>query len=244
MMSCEHRFYRLPELPGLEIRHGRGACIAYGVHAHDVYSVGLVLAGKTDYQCENRHYSVRRGDVMVLPPHTPHACNPEPGHWHYLMLYIAPEMWRQTVGAVAGTGAPWRSAALSRVLLALLGAARAADATGVAQAWAAAAHLLRQRVAAGPTQDALWRQRVAALPDSGRSPAEERQWRRVLAPSGMSPHRWRLNRRINRARQWLRQGVPLAEVAYRLGFADQAHFQRLFKHYTAVTPGQYRRNAA
>jgi len=33
-------------------------------------------------------------------------------------------------------------------------------------------------------------------------------------------------------------------VALRLGFADQAHFQRVFKAHTGVTPGSFRRVAA
>ncbi|WP_176518330.1 AraC family transcriptional regulator, partial [Pseudomonas faucium] len=36
----------------------------------------------------------------------------------------------------------------------------------------------------------------------------------------------------------------LAEVAYRLGFADQSHFQRVFKAHVGVTPGQYRQGSA
>ena len=79
------------------------------------------------------------------------------------MLYIASDMWRQTVGDIACTGVPLRSAALSSVLLALLRAARTGDAAGVAQAWASGASLLRQRVAAGQVQDTRWRQRVAEM---------------------------------------------------------------------------------
>jgi len=38
----------------------------------------------------------------------------------------------------------------------------------------------------------------------------------------------------------LGEGLALAEVAYQLGFADQSHFQRVFKAHVGVTPGQYR----
>ena len=58
--------------------------------------------------------------------------------------------------------------------------------------------------------------------------------------TGMPPHAWRLNQRINLARTWIRQGVGLSEVALRLGFADQAHFQRVFKAHAGVTPGRFR----
>jgi AraC-like DNA-binding protein len=59
--------------------------------------------------------------------------------------------------------------------------------------------------------------------------------------TGMTPHAWQLNQRINLARDAIRQGESLTDLAYRLGFADQAHFQRVFKAHTAVTPGHFRR---
>jgi len=59
--------------------------------------------------------------------------------------------------------------------------------------------------------------------------------------TGLTPHAWQLNRRINLARERLAQGQPLAEVAHALGFADQSHFQRLFKAHAGITPGRYRR---
>lgn len=34
--------------------------------------------------------------------------------------------------------------------------------------------------------------------------------------------------------------TDLAQIALGLGFADQAHFTRVFKRYTQVTPGQFR----
>lgn len=35
---------------------------------------------------------------------------------------------------------------------------------------------------------------------------------------------------------------PLAEIAYESGFADQSHFNRLFKRHTGMTPGAFRRS--
>lgn len=64
--------------------------------------------------------------------------------------------------------------------------------------------------------------------------------RAFRAATGLTPHAYQLNLRINHAREWLRVGDDLADVAYRLGFADQSHFQRVFKAHTGVTPGLYR----
>ena len=57
---------------------------------------------------------------------------------------------------------------------------------------------------------------------------------------GVAPHEYQTNRRIQYAKAQLRAGAPIAQVALDVGFADQAHFQRVFKRMTAATPGQYR----
>lgn len=64
--------------------------------------------------------------------------------------------------------------------------------------------------------------------------------RAFRAATGMTPHAWQLNQRINLARERIRAGDGIAEVAYHLDFADQAHFQRVFKAHTGVTPGCFR----
>jgi AraC-like DNA-binding protein len=46
-------------------------------------------------------------------------------------------------------------------------------------------------------------------------------------------------RRLDFARGRLRDGVPLAELALSAGFADQAHFTRMFRSAYGVTPGRY-----
>jgi AraC-like DNA-binding protein len=56
---------------------------------------------------------------------------------------------------------------------------------------------------------------------------------------GQSPHAYQLDQRIKKAKILLQQGGSLAETAQRLGFSDQAHFQRNFKKRVAVTPKLY-----
>jgi AraC family transcriptional regulator len=46
--------------------------------------------------------------------------------------------------------------------------------------------------------------------------------------------------RVARAKALLDANVPLAEVAFRCGFHDQAHFTRVFRAVTGATPGSYR----
>ena len=57
---------------------------------------------------------------------------------------------------------------------------------------------------------------------------------------GLTPHAYQLNCRIEFGRSQLRAGRTIADAAFAAGFADQAHFQRVFKRFVAATPGQYR----
>jgi len=57
---------------------------------------------------------------------------------------------------------------------------------------------------------------------------------------GTSPYRYLVMRRLDRARLLLRNGYPIAEVAYASGFADQSHMTRQFRRAYGIPPGRWR----
>jgi AraC family transcriptional regulator len=61
--------------------------------------------------------------------------------------------------------------------------------------------------------------------------------------TGKSPHRFLLERRLERARAAIERGdgEALGAIALRLGFADQSHLTRLFRRRYGVTPASLRR---
>jgi len=60
-----------------------------------------------------------------------------------------------------------------------------------------------------------------------------------------SPHRWLVERRIEKAMTMLsREQASLADIALTCGFADQSHFTRVFTKYIGTSPGQWRRDNA
>ena len=61
------------------------------------------------------------------------------------------------------------------------------------------------------------------------------------ASTGLTPHAWLVQRRIERVRRLLGGTTSLADIAACTGFADQAHMTRLFKAQVGVPPGQYRK---
>ena len=62
------------------------------------------------------------------------------------------------------------------------------------------------------------------------------------ATTGVTPHRYVLNRRIEHARRLLAEtNLSIAQVAYRCGFSSQAHLTVAFRKVCGLTPGEYRR---
>ena len=56
---------------------------------------------------------------------------------------------------------------------------------------------------------------------------------------GLTPHKYVLKRRIERATQVLKKGEAIATVSYQFGFTDQSHFTRVFKQVKGMTPKQF-----
>ncbi|AYG45149.1 AraC family transcriptional regulator [Pseudomonas sp. Leaf58] len=261
--------WRDPALPHVESRRACQSRACYKAHSHPTFSIGAVDAGVSHFTgAGDGQQRLTPGTLVMVPARRVHACNPEPGQaWSYQMLHVAADWLAQLrlesgLGG-AGPGEPARicrepavyrqfcelngalfsSASIAEkdaALIAFLGdldfSAHAPLAAAPALGASALSGLLAHIEGQDPAQlnlDALARK--AGL-------GRYQLIRAFRAATGFTPHAYLLNARVNRGRQLLGEGQPLAEVAYRLGFADQSHFQRVFKAHVGVTPGQYRGN--
>ena len=67
--------------------------------------------------------------------------------------------------------------------------------------------------------------------------------RAFKASTGLAPHHWQMNLRINRAQQLLLDGeLTLAQIALVTGFSEQSHLTRVFRRIVGVSPGSWRRD--
>lgn len=63
------------------------------------------------------------------------------------------------------------------------------------------------------------------------------------AMTGRPPHRYVIERRIQRARELLRDAkIPIAEIAHAVGFSSQSHLTINFRRLTGLTPARFRRS--
>ncbi|GED21139.1 AraC family transcriptional regulator [Halomonas halmophila] len=264
------RFWRDPALPFLEARRvtgGRRVC--YARHSHDTFSIGAITGGHSTYWNQGHTETVHPGTVVVMNPGEVHACNPiDDLPWSYDMLYIETD-WladlQQELIAAARTGflpyAPHasRNRSLYRSVVNLCDALFDPNATRLARETLATQLVIEmqrrldpRRVSPPAYTPGLERAasfirahctEAIGLDDICQAAGLSRSYlvRRFKARFGLTPHAFLLDQRIQLGTARLRDGRPIAEVATDCGFADQAHFQRVFKRLRATTPGHYRR---
>lgn len=68
--------------------------------------------------------------------------------------------------------------------------------------------------------------------------------RKFTKKTGVSPKKYILDKRINRAKELLATtDASILEISNSVGYDDQFYFCRIFKKYTGVTPSEYRKTA-
>jgi AraC family transcriptional regulator len=59
--------------------------------------------------------------------------------------------------------------------------------------------------------------------------------------TGASPHQYILQRRLERAKELLRNPtLSLSNISLEAGFADQSHFTNVFRRFVGATPSKFR----
>lgn len=266
-MQALSEFWRDPAMPYAESRRACDSRACYKPHSHPTFSIGAVDRGSSRFSgAGDGPVRLQAGTLVLVPAGRVHACNPQPGSaWSYQMLHLDAD-WLQGVRAeyadpVAGSepiriiSAPAVYDRFCRLNGLLFSAADAEDKEAaliefIGQADAGqglridAGSATSRSAALQPVFDLLRDDATlhAELGDLARLAGMSRYQliRAFRAATGMTPHAWQLNQRVNLARVSIRAGEALADVAYRLGFADQAHFQRVFKAHAGVTPGRFR----
>ena len=251
-----------------------GRKVTYAPHSHQQWSVGAILAGQSEFLCADRLHYVEQGALVVMNPDQVHACNPRQNSpWAYYMMHLD-KNWLADFLQQAGvrTSALWRDTKVDTlcetalfesfvVLAELLMSAQYSSAEKEQKLKAYLARLFLQLDQQNQsTEDLLPANplyKVAAY--LSEHCQEDRAIDSISAEFGysagylvrafkrhfnMTPHAYRLNRRVQLGQQALKLGQAISAVAQTTGFSDQSHFQRVFKQRVAATPDQYRRSVS
>jgi AraC-like DNA-binding protein len=264
------RYYARPVFSGLELLHARFVRHAFARHAHDYFVVSVVERGAQRFWCDRATHTTPPFGIIVLNPgeaHTGEAAT-ETG-FLYRAVYPSAALMAAVgneVGARGGTPRFSRpridDEALARRLVeahrgliagvpalageeALLNAltelvARHADRNGrllEPGAERQAVRRAREYIDARFDRDVTLTELASV---AGLSPFHLA--RVFRANVGLPPHAYLESVRVREAQRLIRDGRPLAEVAHRVGFADQSHFTHRFRRLVGVTPGRYARS--
>jgi AraC-like DNA-binding protein len=252
--------------PGLDRASVSLSRTAFAPHRHDAYAVGVTTGGVQTFRYRGVHRVCLPGQIHVLHPDELHDGAPGTDDgFTYRILYLAPALVREALPDaplpfVADPVQPVRGRAgpLAAVLASLLadlaepiGRLRAVE-TAVAVA-DGLTHLAERGPGRPATLDmravGLVREYLAAYagePISAdtleRVAGIDRYTivRQFKAAYGTTPDRYRLLRRLDRARAAIAAGRSLARAAADAGFADQSHLTRQFKRAYGMTPGRWR----
>lgn len=251
---------------GVELFSAWFAGEAYEKHRHDTYAIGLTSSGVQVFDYRGSVHASTPGQVVVLYPDEIHdgRAGTDDG-FGYQILYVEPVLLADAVRTLRGRPYPLpfvsqpvsTNATLSRAVERAFRTpleSLAIDSLIVDLArglMAGEGHAARPVVSR--RVDARAVERARQFLDAERTrvvhSAElesitgltrfdlSRQFRAVL---GTSPHRYLLMRRLEFARDQIHRERPLVEVACDAGFADQAHFTRMFKSRFGLTPTRYR----
>lgn len=239
---------------------------AYHKHRHDTYAICLTKIGVQAFDYRGASEVSTPGKAVVLHPdemHDGHAGTEE--GLGYLMLYIDPALIFEAVKAIRGhsVSLPFVHPPIvkSRNLSAAITGAFQATYESIAID-SLIVKLTEGLIDADPCCGSVSIPRhldIAALERAQQFLDAEKT--RVVSSSeleevtgltryelarqfrfryGTSPYRYLLMRRLDLARMLISKQHPLVEIALETGFADQAHFSRMFKASFGITPARYR----
>jgi AraC-like DNA-binding protein len=268
--SREHtRFWQASALRGVELLQARYLEQRFAPHVHEGFVFTVIEHGAQRFRHRGDEHLAPQGSMVLINPDEVHTGSKahEDG-WRYRGFYpdnaqvlvVLEELGLAAAGmpsfAVSVLHDPQLHSAFLQLHRLLEGGAEALQQQ---LAWREAILLLFQRHA-----------RIAEAPAPGREPwavacAKQMLAARLSEPpsleelaaavnlspfhfarvfrraTGLPPHAWLQQRRLEQARALLKGGCSAAGVAAQLGFADQSHLTRQFKQAYGVGPGEYRR---
>lgn len=234
-------------------------------HMHDQFGIGVVVAGAQKSISGRGMVEAWAGDTITVNPGEIHDGAPigDAGR-AWKMLYLEPAIVAEAVGhisqgrkgiaeftspvfqtpslathfhqlfAALTNGAGQSPMHREELLLQLLAATMCGKDEPGDQGVPAAVRYARELIDDDPSAPLM-------LADLAQASGLSRfQVLRAFAKAtGLTPHAYLIQRRVQLARRLILRGMPLAQVAADSGFADQSHMTRLFLRQYGISPGMY-----
>ncbi|NJN86444.1 MAG: AraC family transcriptional regulator [Leptolyngbyaceae cyanobacterium SL_7_1] len=257
----------VPEFDNLELFRANAIHYSYARHSHAGYAIGIIEAGVGGNYYQGATYLAPPQSIVLINPeeaHTGYSAEELP--LTYRMIYASVELIQRIADEVGIRGLPYFGAAvvedemLVEMIVALCIALERSPSQLERQSLLVESFstlLLRYNDVKSrsirstqnhPAIDlikdylhdnfnsTIALEQLVAITNLNRSYLI----RLFRQATGMPPYTYLNQIRVNQAKQLLRQGMGVAEVAIAVGLADQSHLTRHFKRIVGVTPGHYR----
>lgn len=263
------RFWRSPLLPDAELLTAEYFAQEFAPHWHEGFSIPVIQSGAQTYRYRGSRCLASVGCIAAINPGEVHTGERATEHgWAYRAFYPSVEWMQQLASDMAGSpaGVPWLPDGViedAEVSAQLAFAHRlleaGTDPLAAENALTAGFALMLSRYArTRPTVQTIlpdvvrvdmMKSRLSEDLSTAISLSELAQEvglssfyaaRLFSRTTGMPPHAWRNQLRLNRAQSLLRQNLSVTEIAMMTGFVDQSHFTRHFKKAFGVAPGRWR----
>ena len=263
------KFWRAQRYDALECLSASFHSHKYAPHTHDTYVVGTIVGGCEQFTIGGVLYRAKAGDLVFVNPGEVHDGEPGSDHFAYRMTYPSVGLVKSLAVDLFYRNklqAPhFREPVVHDPDMAELfaNAHKALEKSGnkleADTAFVTVLSMLLTRysdygparelngVETGPIRrvkdylDAYYAEDVE-LAELAEIAGLSRHYliRAFRKATGMTPHAYLTDRRIDAARNMLRSGLSPADVALRCGFFDQSHLTKVFKARIGVTPGEFK----
>ncbi|WP_331373020.1 AraC family transcriptional regulator [Sinorhizobium chiapasense] len=234
-------------------------------HTHDHFGIGLIYQGAQRSLSGRGLVEAERGDVITVNPGEVHDGTPigDAGR-SWRMLYLDPAIVETAVSDISEGGRRMcefadpviRNAALAAHFHELFVIATTSEGGDAPLRWdefvltlvAEVMQLVPRDACKVPESITAARSLIdddplaaITLADLARESRLSRFQlvRRFAKATGLTPHAYLVQRRIDIVRRLIAEGTSLAEAAIAGGFADQSHMTRVFVRTYGVSPGAY-----
>jgi AraC-like DNA-binding protein len=254
---------------GLDCLYGRYFTFSFAPHFHNAYALGVIEHGVNVFDYRGAQRIASAGEIMLLNPaevHTGKAADKREG-WSFRMLFVDPKLLKQVREEITGkasdvlffSAAVIRDDSTARRMLELHRGLENSASTleseclflmALTQLLTAHTDSTINSRKIGNESSAVARVREflffharesVALGELARvaNLSPYHLLRVFRAETGLPPHAYQTQIRIEQAKQLLRRNFTISETAQVTGFFDQAHFSKQFKRYVGITPGRF-----
>lgn len=265
-MSSKH-FFKKSKPSFVECRYSTDSGRHYKPHIHKTFSVGAIDQGEAIFQVEGELAKLTPGSLALINPETLHSCNPpELCKRSYYTLYLDVEwclklqqslwqidkfspvrsiileddsIYQQYISAMKSLMDNWNQSEKEQILVGLTKSIflRTCEPVSAKNKSSLDIDQLKQQLCSDLDTDISIKQLSSKLHANPFT-----LLRKFKTATGITPHAYRLNCRIELAKKLIQEGLDLSQVAIECGFFDQSHFHRHFKAITTVTPKEYQVN--